>query len=72
MVVSYVRRTNDPALTYTVQGTPTLTPPDWTDVQTMVLGEQATPIDEAFEFVEVTVSVTAAGPERFFRVVVTP
>ena len=72
MVVSYVRRTNDPALTYTVQGTPTLTPHDWTDVQTMVLGEHTTPLGQAFEFVEVTVSVTVAGPERFFRVVVTP
>ena len=47
MVITYIRRRDDPALTYTVQGTVTLAPPVWVDVQTWVLDEQVTFIDDA-------------------------
>jgi len=72
MVITYIRRRDDPALTYTVQGTATLTPPVWEDVLTLVVDEQTTVIDDAYEQVDVTVNVPVAGPEMFFRVVVTP
>ncbi|MDD4017307.1 MAG: Ig-like domain-containing protein [Kiritimatiellae bacterium] len=71
-VITYIRRRDDPALTYTVQCTATLTPPAWIDVQTWGADEQATVIDDAYEQVDVTVNVSAAGPAMFFRVIVTP
>jgi len=72
IVITYVRRRDDPALTYTVQGTLTLTPPAWVDVQAWVVDEQATVIDDAYEQVDVTVNVSAAGSAMFFRVIVNP
>ena len=72
MVVSYVRRRADPALVYTVQGTATLMPPVWMNVQTLVISEQTQVLDDQYERVNVTVSVPAAGPMMFFRVIVTP
>ncbi len=72
LLVSYVRRKDDPALSYTLQGSPTLAPPAWDDVVTFTLGVQLTPLGTSYERVEVTISTPLAGPSMFFRVLVTP
>ena len=72
LVISYNRRTNDPALTYVLQGTLSLSPADWQDIRTLVVGESVVPAGEGMETVHQTVRVEAAGPVMFFRVTVLP
>ena len=71
MTVSYVRRKDDPSLTYSVQGSAGLSPAEWSDVAVFVLDERTTVIDSAYERVDVTLDVPALGPMMFFRVRVT-
>jgi hypothetical protein len=62
LLLTYVRRRDDPALTYTLQGTPTLTPPVWNNVLAFTIDEQVTPLDAAYSRVEVTLNAPLAGP----------
>jgi FG-GAP repeat len=68
LLLTYVRRRNDPALNYTLQGTTTLSTPIWEDVLAYTVNEDITPLDAALERVEVTISTPLAGPSMFFRV----
>lgn len=69
--ISYVRRKNDPTLTYTLQGSSALSPTVWLNVQSLVLEETAMSLGEAFERVTVSIMRADAGTAMFFRVVVT-
>ena len=71
VLITFVRRKNDPSLTYTLQGSVSLTPPAWMNVQPLVIHEAVSPIDEAFEHVTLTIQMSEAGPIMFFRVIVT-
>jgi hypothetical protein len=72
LLLTYVRRKNDPALSYTLQGSPTLAPPVWDDVVAVTVREQFISLGTSYERVEVTISTPLAGPSMFFRVLVTP
>jgi len=72
LLITYVRRKDDPALSYTLQGSPTLAPPVWDDVVAVTVREQFISLGTSYERVEVTISTPLAGPSMFFRVLVTP
>ena len=71
MLITYVRRKNDPALNYTLLASSSLLPPVWVQVQAIVLDETVTAIDAALERVSLTIQVSEAGPTMFFKVIVT-
>jgi hypothetical protein len=72
LLLTYVRRKDDPALSYTLQGSPTLAPPVWDDVVAVTIGEQRISLGTSYERVEVTIDASLAGPAMFFRVLVKP
>lgn len=72
LLITYVRRKDDPALSFTLQGSPTLAPPVWDDVVMFTLEEHFTPLSTSYERVEVLINAPLAGPSMFFRVLVTP
>ena len=70
MLITYVRRKNDPTLIYTLQGSVSLSTPIWRDVQDLVVDEVFEAIDDAFERVHLTLQVPGTELTMFFKVVV--
>jgi VCBS repeat-containing protein len=71
MIISYVRRKDDPGLNYVLQGTSSLLTAVWEDIQTLVIESSVVAIDESLERVNQKIRVADTGPTMFFRVLVT-
>lgn len=65
-VVTYTRRGDDPALTFTFQVSTNLV--NWTNGIGSVSNEVVTPLSNGLEFVELQIGVAPTAPVRFYRI----
>lgn len=70
LFITYFRRTDDPDLTYVLQGSPDLY--NWFDLTWTVLEESTVPVDDSVEFVTLKVAVSSPVQVQHYRIVVFP
>jgi hypothetical protein len=69
-VISFLRRTNDPELTYRLQEAMVISGP-WRDAPESSFMETSVPLDDEFEQVSIIVPVDLSDPYIYFRILVT-
>jgi hypothetical protein len=70
MVITYVRRSDDPGLTFILQGSTNVT--SWQSLQWTVLGESLMNVDAETELVTLTIQVVETAPFLHYRILVIP
>ena len=70
MVITYVRRSDDPGLTFILQGSTNVT--SWQSLQWTVLGESLMNVDAETELVTLTIQVVETTPFLHYRILVIP